>query len=75
MTNDVRFATFNVYLNRSAEEELIADLYNPDNSQAQATVTELEFLGEVTFDTGFVFADTGRSSRSPHRIAVHGKSF
>ena len=58
MTNDVRFATFNVSLNRSIEEELIADLSNPDNSQAQATVTELEFLGEVTFDTGFVFADT-----------------
>lgn len=35
MTNNVRFATFNVSLNRSAEGELIADLSSPDNSQAQ----------------------------------------
>ncbi|MDJ0745337.1 MAG: phytase [Xenococcaceae cyanobacterium MO_167.B27] len=36
MTHNIRFATFNVTLNRSAEGELITDLSNPDNSQAQA---------------------------------------
>lgn len=36
MTNNVRFATFNVSLNRSTEGELIADLSKPHNSQAQA---------------------------------------
>jgi myo-inositol-hexaphosphate 3-phosphohydrolase len=36
MTNNIRFATFNVSLNRSAEGELIADLSTKDNSQTQA---------------------------------------
>lgn len=36
MTDNIRFASFNASLNRSAEGELIADLSNSDNSQAQA---------------------------------------
>ena len=37
MTNreDIRFATFNVSLNRNESEELISDLSTPDNKQAQ----------------------------------------
>jgi 5'/3'-nucleotidase SurE len=36
MNNDVRFATFNVSLNRNTGGELITDLSTPSNSQAQA---------------------------------------
>ncbi len=36
MTNNVRFATFNVSLNRSTRGGLITDLSTPNNSQAQA---------------------------------------
>lgn len=36
MNENIRFATFNVSLNRNTEGELITDLSTPDNSQAQA---------------------------------------
>ncbi|VEP13134.1 conserved hypothetical protein [Hyella patelloides LEGE 07179] len=58
MTNNVRFAMFNASLNRSAEEELIADLSTPENSQAQAVAEIIQrnnpdvlLLNEFDYDS------------------------
>jgi len=58
MTNKPRFATFNVSLNRSYSEELIADLSTPDNSQARAVAEIIQrnnpdvlLLNEFDYDS------------------------
>ncbi len=58
MTNKPRFATFNVSLNRSAPEELIADLSTPENSQARAVAEIIQrnnpdvlLLNEFDYDS------------------------
>ena len=88
--SEIRFASFNVFLNRSTEGELIADLSSADDQQAQAaveilqrvtpnvvllnefdfvsfpeepfntrkTVSNIEFLGQAAFETGFQFEGT-----------------
>ena len=56
-TETVRFATYNVYLNRPAEGQLAADLAAPDNPQArkvaeiiQRTAPDVLLLNEFDYD-------------------------
>ena len=57
MTTDIRFASFNAFLNRSTEGELITDLSTPDDTQAQAvaeiiqrTRPDVVLINEFDFD-------------------------
>ena len=57
MAKNVGFATFNTFLYRSAEGELIVDLSTPDNSQAQAVAEIIQrnnleglLLNEFNYD-------------------------
>ena len=51
MTTDIRFASFNTFLNRSTEGELITDLSTPDDAQAQAVA---EILQRVRPDVALI---------------------
>lgn len=58
-SHPVRFATFNAYLNRNAEGDLIADLRTPDNEQIKAvaeiiqrTKPDVLLLNEFDYDEG-----------------------
>ncbi|MGD9535622.1 MAG: endonuclease/exonuclease/phosphatase family protein [Alphaproteobacteria bacterium] len=66
---DLRIATFNASLNRSAEGELIADLSTPDDAQARAVAEivqrvdpDILLLNEFDFDAGGVAADLFRQN-------------
>ena len=55
---DIRFATFNISLNRNTEGELIEDLSTPDNAQAQAVAEIIQrsnpdvlLLNEFDYDS------------------------
>ena len=68
-TSEVRFATFNASLNRSAEGQLIEDLSTSDNAQAQAvaeiiqrTRPDVLLVNEFDFDEEGVAADLFREN-------------
>lgn len=57
-SENIRFATYNTSLNRSAEGELITDLSTPDNKQAQNVAEVIQrnnpdvvLLNEFDFDS------------------------
>ncbi len=69
MSTDLRVASFNASLNRSAEGELIADLSTPDNVQAQAVAEIIQranpdvvLVNEFDFDADGAAADLFRDN-------------
>ncbi len=73
MTTDIRFASFNAFLNRSTEGELITDLSTPDDTQAQAVAEILQrtrpdvvLINEFDFDAD----DTGIQLFQDNYLAV-----
>jgi len=59
---EVRFATFNASLNRSAEGELVADLSSPDDAQAAAVAEIIQRIRpDVLLINEFDYDERGKS--------------
>lgn len=60
----IRFASFNAYLNREAEGQLLADLATPDNPQAQAVAEIIQRINpDVLLLLEFDYDATGKVVR------------